>query len=901
MPSLEGSWTTELSGGLPPLETWSSNPQFAVYPGVDNASYTVELVRHGAGGSQVRAGLWIMKADAPDERKTEFTGMVQKTNVSTNERRSLTLDLPPRKGGLPYIVSCATHEAGQLGSFTLTVSSVEDEGVRVVPLQEAAAKPNGRPASAKSALAPIGGGGPAPSAPQPLGDFTPSAPPPLKKGGTQFAFGETPPDNQPTIDTLGQGLSKKLLAESAERVKAASAAAQASGGLYEDPEFPASDASLGADAGSYGVVSWRRIGEIEPPKQNGGLLEDAEGVGVSMGSLKDEWLLGALNVVAGNVDVVERTFVDMQHAEQGFYAVRVWAEDPSSDDDWAVVLVDDRIPCGADGMPAFGHGAKAGALWLCLVEKAVAKRYGSYAALAGDGGGEATVRGLELITGGKARQLPFPSDPLNTAEALDTWGALKEALEMNEVVAARCDVGTPAAAAAEAVGIVPGRTYCVIVANDLLGGGQQLMRLRGFAGDAEWNGKWSDDSKEWTSRLRQMLAYSKNANDGTFWMAFDDFVKHFTSAYANKVADDQWNRIWMKSRWMDITAGGGPGYSSWRDNYQWLLTLPRDTHVTLELSLPDPRLSSDSLLAVPPIGMLLVQGNGGANARRRKLQLLDAGEVVFHAEPRATRRYQMAVQLPASPPDSPYVLVPYTTTPGAESPFKLSILVDDLDEDGKADITLEPLLPNPPNPEDWATKRKNGPWSLCAAAPNMAGFSKNDRVAFTLAGGSTGATEGRVIICVETIGLNLDMRLTEGMQQSAEYPQIGVAVMPNADAAPTDALPSNVKLEGPAARDGVWLEVMLPVGGAPHVVVPFLAVGESVDFSLQYALTIYSELPLEGAQVASVAAANTCGEWDCETCEGGHGYPCPFRCIIEKMDKMEALMDERLQFLETLG
>jgi hypothetical protein len=186
MPSLEGSWTTELSGGLPPLETWSSNPQFAVYPGVDNASYTVELVRHGAGGSQVRAGLWIMKADAPDERKTEFTGMVQKTNVSTNERRSLTLDLPPRKGGLPYIVSCATHEAGQLGSFTLTVSSVEDEGVRVVPLQEAPAKPNGRPASAKSALAPIGGGGPAPSAPRPLGDFTPSAPPPLKKGGTQF-------------------------------------------------------------------------------------------------------------------------------------------------------------------------------------------------------------------------------------------------------------------------------------------------------------------------------------------------------------------------------------------------------------------------------------------------------------------------------------------------------------------------------------------------------------------------------------------------------------------------------------------------------------------------------------------------------------------------------------------
>lgn len=52
---------------------------------------------------------------------------------------------------------------------------------------------------------------------------------------------------------------------------------------------------------------------------------------------------------------------------------------------------------------------------------------------------------------------------------------------------------------------------------------------------------------------------------------------------------------------MDVTAGGGPSYGSFRDNYQWLLGCTRDTNLTFELSLPDPRLSSKNLcLAAPP-------------------------------------------------------------------------------------------------------------------------------------------------------------------------------------------------------------------------------------------------------------------------------------------------------------
>ena len=130
-------------------------------------------------------------------------------------------------------------------------------------------------------------------------------------------------------------------------------------------------------------------------------------------------------------------------------------------------------------------------------------------------------------------------------------------------------------------------------------------------------------------------------------------------------------------------------------------------------------------------------------------------------------RAQVPLRLPASPEGAPYCLVPYMATPGAESPFKLSVLVDDLDDDGKPDIVLEPVLPNPPNPSDWYVTTKRGQWARSAAAPNAPGFGSNDRLAFSIASGGGGAAEGRVVICVETRGVNSDMRLVEGMQQGA--------------------------------------------------------------------------------------------------------------------------------------
>lgn len=36
----------------------------------------------------------------------------------------------------------------------------------------------------------------------------------------------------------------------------------------------------------------------------------------------------------------------------------------------------------------------------------------------------------------------------------------------------------------------------------------------------EWNGPWSDKSKNWTADARAALKYTESKDDGIFWMPF---------------------------------------------------------------------------------------------------------------------------------------------------------------------------------------------------------------------------------------------------------------------------------------------------------------------------------------------------------------------------------------------
>lgn len=77
-------------------------------------------------------------------------------------------------------------------------------------------------------------------------------------------------------------------------------------------------------------------------------------------------------------------------------------------------------------------------------------------------------------------------------------------------------------------GLVLGHAYTVLSAK-VTSTGDCLLKLRNPWGMFEWKGDWADDSPFWTSDLLKELDYTLDVDDGTFWMAFSDFLHYFVS------------------------------------------------------------------------------------------------------------------------------------------------------------------------------------------------------------------------------------------------------------------------------------------------------------------------------------------------------------------------------------
>ena len=78
-------------------------------------------------------------------------------------------------------------------------------------------------------------------------------------------------------------------------------------------------------------------------------------------------------------------------------------------------------------------------------------------------------------------------------------------------------------------GIVPGHAYSLLagkIIKDRRGKDQKLVQLRNPWKFGEWNGKFSDKSKEWYPALKKELDYV-DSDDGIFWMPYEDLKKEF--------------------------------------------------------------------------------------------------------------------------------------------------------------------------------------------------------------------------------------------------------------------------------------------------------------------------------------------------------------------------------------
>ncbi|PHT61484.1 hypothetical protein T459_34677 [Capsicum annuum] len=377
----------------------------------------------------------------------------------------------------------------------------------------------------------------------------------------------------------------------------------------------------------------------------------------NQGRLGDCWFLSAV-VVLTEVSRISEVIITPEYNQEGIYTVRFCIQG-----DWVPVVVDDWIPCESPGKPAFSTSRKA--LEGGLVQDALVD-------LTGGSGEEIDMRSIEA-------QIDLASGRL--------WSQLLRFKQEGFLLGAGSPSGSYVHISSD--GIVQGHAYSILQVREV--DGHKLVQIwNPWANEVEWNGPWSDPSPEWTDRMKHKLKHVPEANNGIFWMSWQDFQIHFRSIYVCHVYPTEM-RYSIHGQWRGYSAGGCQDYDTWHQNPQYRLrasgpdaSLPIHVFITLTQGVSFSRTtagfrnyqsSHDSMMF--HIGMRILKTHGRRAAYNIYLHESVGGTDYVNSR-------EISCEMVLDPDPKGYTIVPTTIHPGEEAPFVLSVFT-------KASISLETL------------------------------------------------------------------------------------------------------------------------------------------------------------------------------------------------------------------
>jgi Ca2+-binding EF-hand superfamily protein len=370
---------------------------------------------------------------------------------------------------------------------------------------------------------------------------------------------------------------------------------------YSDPNFVPGPNLLPKES-QIKIKDWKRPNELVP---NAKLFVSGVDEGdVVQGALGNCWFLGALSVVATSADdFVEHLFVEKKE-NIGYYKIKFYKNGY-----WQIVSVDDRLPCGHSGKLFFATCRDPAEFWVPIVEKAYAKLHGSYDAIALGNIADA----LKDLTGEAVETLML-DDKSFKLKPDELWNTLLSYIKESYLMGCAMENHSVSVEHELPCGLLINHAYSIIHVDEIKG--IRLMRIRNPWGRCEWNGAWSDGSKEWTPQLMKYFKYTFE-NDGTFFMLFEDFLKHFNRIYVLRLMCDGEGEVWEKydlhGEWKGESAAGCTNNPSWFNNPQYSLTIKEpNTKVFMNLSQYDLRYilktnPSHYSKQYDPIGVLILQ------------------------------------------------------------------------------------------------------------------------------------------------------------------------------------------------------------------------------------------------------------------------------------------------------
>lgn len=354
---------------------------------------------------------------------------------------------------------------------------------------------------------------------------------------------------------------------------------------FTDPDFPPAPSSVGKTSSEdprsrlrispteRDCATWVRLPDyIRRSNKLGAdgkieLFGDIEPNDLTQGIVGDCWLLATMGCLAEFPEAVESLFCGQKEASaDGQYTIKLFDLDQRN---WEYVVIDDYIPCKIDATgvlnPLFAI-PNGNQMWAALLEKAMAKFVGTYAQIAGGHEPFAMIAFTGFPQVYQFKRLPVDAERTVAKEnewerGWAQWASkfspscgyrpmlgedrlmenekiferLIEYDRMNYLLAASIICYPSPETADDLVrpdGLVNGHAYSLLSVEQFED--VRLVKLRNPHGQGsdtrptEWNGRWSDDSSEWTSNpsIANCVGHER-VHDGIFWMAFEDFARIF--------------------------------------------------------------------------------------------------------------------------------------------------------------------------------------------------------------------------------------------------------------------------------------------------------------------------------------------------------------------------------------
>jgi len=350
--------------------------------------------------------------------------------------------------------------------------------------------------------------------------------------------------------------------------------------FYTDKEFPPNEKSLGKVGGdsandssgkSNDDITWVRAmffsrtssgAKPSHPTLNDSQMSLFEGkieaMDILQGALGDCWLLAAMATLAEHEGAINSLFKTYMLDPRGKYHIRLY---DLQEKQWKNMIIDDHVPCvadksdpdgarrGKDGMPQAAYAKPNGLeIWVMLLEKAMAKLCGGYAAIEAG----ITEWGIASMTGGNAWRYELTdagdwervdlvpeNDPKDKrACGFKSSGEKHDDEEFFDLLryyhrngAVLCCGGVRPAGKEQ--GLVPGHAFSLLQVDSVRMDWEsdeylRMVQVRNPWGTGEWKGNWSDSSKLWDQHpyVKRALKFT-NRDDGSYWMQWEDFCKYW--------------------------------------------------------------------------------------------------------------------------------------------------------------------------------------------------------------------------------------------------------------------------------------------------------------------------------------------------------------------------------------